>query len=299
LISGKIYFAGNRYVIILYLLIIWSGCGRDSHQPGNWPFFAICQDTHDTKNRTLEQQAALLKDLGYAGCGHLQLPEVEQRAKTLADAGLRLFQVYITIDLSKSQPVDMAELVKILPVLQPHQSHLTLMINGGTPSDSSMDNNALFVIKDIIAASEPYKIKIILYPHYRFWLETCADAVRLAEKINLPDEVGVMFNLSHWMRCDPERNMRAVLDKAKPWLMAVSLNGSDSAHEVYANKGKWILPLDQGSGEVGKLIENLKQIKFTGLVGLQCWGIRDDARVTLEKSISEWNRLVSTKGTQR
>ncbi len=36
------------------------------------PFFAFCMDTHDTKQRTLPQQAELLKELGYDGaaiCG--------------------------------------------------------------------------------------------------------------------------------------------------------------------------------------------------------------------------------------
>jgi hypothetical protein len=144
------YLLGFFTGLCLYLLTVWSGCWRDSPQTAKWPFFAICMDTHDLKKRTLEQQAALLKDLGYAGCGHLQLPEAEHRAKTLSDAGLRLFQVYISVDLGKPEPIDMPALVQILPALQTHKSHLALMITGGSPSDSSLDKKAVALIRDLM-----------------------------------------------------------------------------------------------------------------------------------------------------
>jgi len=59
--------------------------------PAAWPFFVFCHDTHDAKKRSLAEQAALLKELGYDGAGHLWLGQVPERLKTLDEAGLKLF----------------------------------------------------------------------------------------------------------------------------------------------------------------------------------------------------------------
>ena len=66
-------------------------------------FFAFCIDTHDAKKRNLEQQAALLKELGYDGVGHLWLDNIPERLKTLDAAGLRLFQITMSVDITPRQ----------------------------------------------------------------------------------------------------------------------------------------------------------------------------------------------------
>ena len=55
--------------------LLTGGCRRASGAKTN-AFFAFCIDTHDTKKRTLEQQAAMLKELGYDGVGHFWLNNI-------------------------------------------------------------------------------------------------------------------------------------------------------------------------------------------------------------------------------
>lgn len=257
----------------------------------NWPFYALCMDTHDAEKRTLAQQAAMLRELGYAGCAHLWLDDLETRVKTLTQAGLGLFQVYLQIDLSKAQPFDEPRLTQLLPLLKAHHTQLALLMTGGTPSDRALDNQAVAVVKRLADLTRPYGVPIVLYPHTNDWLETCGDAVRIAAQINRPGDVGVMFNLCHWMKADASRDLRAVLEQAAPWLMAVSLSGSDTPDQVRAGSGNWIQPLDQGSYDIKDVLRILQDIGYAGPVGLQCYGIGGDARLHLKRSMATWHTL--------
>ena len=261
---------------------------RTREKTSTWPFFAFCMDTHDAKKRTLPQQAAVLEELGYAGCGHLWLDRVEARSKTLSDAGLRLFQVYLRVNLTKPQPLDETRLLKVLPALKRHKTQLALLFPGGKPSDPGLDGKAVAVIKRVADLAKPHGVTVVLYPHQKYWLETCGDAVRLARKVDRPKEVGAMFNLCHWMLADANRDLRAVVRQARPWLMAVSLSGSDTPKQVRARRGKFIQPLGKGTYDITEVLGMLRELEYPGPVGLQCWGIGGDARTHLAQSMRAW-----------
>jgi len=293
--------------LIFWGLLIFSGCVCDnptktvraeSIEPGiskpDWQFFAFCADSHDDKKRTIPQQAAMLKELGYAGYGHLWLDDVELRSETLSIEKLRLFQIYIQVDLSSPQPLDERRVAQILPALRRHKTQLALLFVGGKPSDEKHDDNVAALIKHLADISKPYDVTVVLYPHSGFWLETTHDAIRIAKNVNKPGEVGVMFNLCHWMKADPNRNLRAVLKDAQPWLMSVSLSGSDTPEQVRTGNGNWIQPLGQGTYDIREFLDILRDIHYSGPVGLQCWGIRGDARAHLEQSVETWKDV--TKG---
>jgi hypothetical protein len=55
------------------------------------------------------------------------------------------------------------------------------------------------------------------------------DAVRLARKVGRKD-VGVGFNLCHFLKLDDERNLELRLKEAMPDLFAVSINGTDGGN---------------------------------------------------------------------
>jgi len=69
-------------------------------EPKAHPFFAFCIDWHDAKKRSIEQQAVMLKELGYEGVGHIYLDKVAERLKTLDDAGLKLFQITMVVEVT-------------------------------------------------------------------------------------------------------------------------------------------------------------------------------------------------------
>ena len=255
-------------------------------------FFALCMDTHDSKKRTLVQQAELLKELGYAGAGHLWLKNVPERLKTLDAAGLKLFQIYMRVNISAKaakRPYD-PQLKTVLPLLKGRGSALALLMTGAKRSDPAGDARAVEIIRQIAEMARPAGVNVVLYPHTGDWLERVEDAVRVAKKVDRPN-VGVMFNLCHWLKVDHEKNMKRVLALASPHLMAVSIHGADTAAEIHARKGKWIQPLGRGSFDMAKLLGELKALDYRGPVGLQCYGLGGDARTHLTQSIQAWRAL--------
>ena len=100
-------------------------------EPASNPFFALCIDTHDAKHRSLKQQAEMLKELGYDGVGHLWLDNVAERLKTLDEAGLKLYQISIVLDMTPGKQAYPPAFKDVLPLLKGRQVQFDLLVNGG------------------------------------------------------------------------------------------------------------------------------------------------------------------------
>lgn len=258
-------------------------------------FFAFCMDTHDSQKRTLEQQAALLEELGYDGAGHLWLDNLEERIKTLDAHGLRLFQVYLQVNIAAdaNSPYD-PRLKESLPLLRGRKTMLALLMSGAAPSDPALDERAVALVQEIADMANEAGVRVALYPHSGNWLEHVEDGLRIVQKAKRPN-VGVMFNLCHWLKVDDEKNLKPLLTSAMPHLFAVSIHGADRAEEIHAGTGNWIQPLGNGSFDVGALLDTLRELGYQGPVGLQCYGIPGDARDHLTKSMTAWRRLMDAR----
>jgi sugar phosphate isomerase/epimerase len=262
-----------------------------SQEPKPPPLFAFCMDTHDAKKRDLAGQAEMLKELGYAGAGHLWLDRVDERVRTLDGAGLRLFQIYVRVDVSaKAKQGYDARLKEVLPLLKGRGVQLAILLQGRKPADPEGEPRALELVREIADLAKEHGARAVLYPHTNDWMERVQDALRVAEQCGRP-EVGVMFNLCHWMKTGEEAELKPLLEKALPRLAAVSLSGSDAVAEVKSGKGNWIQPLDAGSYDLFALLKLLKDLGYRGPVGLQCYGIGGDARDHLARSMEAWRKL--------
>lgn len=255
------------------------------------PFFAFCMDTHDSKKRSLAEQAALLSDLGYAGAGHLWFDSVAERLATLDAVGLRLFQIYLRVNVGPgaAEPYD-PRLGEILPLLKARDTMLAVLMSGGKPSDASLDQGAVSILREMADLAKLHGVKLALYPHTGDWLERVEDAVRLVRKTGRPN-IGVMFNLCHFLKAEDEKNLKSAIELAGDHLFAVSINGSDSGEEIKAGKGRWIAPLDVGSFDQAMLLKLLRDKGYRGPIGLQCYGIQGDAFDHLAASMKQWRKL--------
>jgi sugar phosphate isomerase/epimerase len=258
--------------------------------PKPYPFFPFCIDWHDAKKRNFEQQAVMLKELGFDGVGHIWLDKVEERLKTLDAAGLKLYQITMVVEVGPGkQPYDVNRFKQVCALIEGRHVQFCLLLNGMKPSDPAVDPHAVEILQAMSDQARPSGSQLLLYPHQGSWVERIEDSIRVADQVNRPN-VGVMFNLCHWLRVDKSRDYRPLLKQAMPRLWAVSINGADQLDD----KPGWdhyIQPLDKGSFDVGALLKTLKELGYKGPIGLQCYGIGGDVREHLARSMTAWQKL--------
>jgi sugar phosphate isomerase/epimerase len=251
-------------------------------------FFPFCIDWHDAKKRSFTEQAEMLKELGYDGVGHIWLDNVAERLKTLDAVGLRLFQITMTVDVAPGKPAYDARFKEVLALVKGRHVQFDLLLNGAKSSDPSMDPHAVDLLREMSDLARDSGAQLLLYPHQGSWVERIEDSVRVADKVDRPN-VGVMFNLCHWLRVDKQRDYKPLLKQALPRLWAVSINGADE----FDNQPGWdhyIQPLGEGSFDVPGFLRTLKELGYQGPIGLQCYGIGGDAREHLARSIGVWRQ---------
>ena len=256
---------------------------------GPLPFFAFDNAATDDKHKTPKEQVALLKELGYGGIssrGGKELPEV---AEEIEKNGLRLFTVYLGINIDPDQPAYGKELTDAIEVLKGRNAMLWLYILSKRykPSDPDGDDRAEQIIREIAEMAAKSKVRVALYPHTGFWLERVEDAIRVAKRVDRRD-VGVTFNLCHWLRVDDEKNMKSLIDSAMPHLFVVSINGADSGGKDWKTL---IQTLDRGTFDLRRFLKTLADSGFTGPIGFQGYGIGGDAHDNLKRTMNAWREL--------
>jgi len=253
---------------------------------GPLPFFAFDNAATDDKHKTPKEQVALLKELGYDGISSRGGEVLAEMADEVDKSGLRLFPVYLGINIDPDQPAYGGELTDAIEILKGRNAMLWLFLRSKKykPSDPDGDPHAVKIISEIAETAAKSKVRIALYPHTGFWLERVEDAIRIAEKVNRRD-VGVTFNLCHWLRVDDEKNMESLIKTAMPHLFVVSINGADSGGKDWKTL---IQTLDRGTFDMRRFLKTLYDCGYTGPIGFQGYGIGGDARDNLTRTMNAW-----------
>ncbi len=253
------------------------------------PFFAMDTGTKDDKHKTPKEQVEMVKELGYAGIGCTAGKELGEMLEELDKNGLRLFAVYLGANIDAEQPKYGPELKEAIEVLKGSNAILWLFVQSRKlkPSSQEGDARAVEVIREIADMAAESGVRVSLYPHTGFWVERVEDAIRVAKKVDRKN-VGVTFNLCHWLRTDDEKNMKSLIKSAMPHLFVVSINGADSGGKDWK---QLIQTLDRGSFNILRFLKVLKKSGYTGPIGLQGYGIGGDAYENLKRSMSAWRKL--------
>ena len=253
-----------------------------------WPVFAFQNGVHF---KTVKERINVLKELGYDGIGSAKLSQSDlpllQRLKLYDEAGLKLFSFYVGGRLGANGHSYGKEISQAIKDLKGRETILELFVQGSKKSNT--DDQAVAFVREIADQAEESGLRIVLYPHAGFYVDTLSDAVRVARKCKR-DNVGVMFNLCHYLKVEPKTDLKAVLTDAKPLLWQVSTSGAKKGGN---NWGQLIQTLDRGDYDQKALFKMLRELDFQGNVGFQCYAIRGDSRENLKSSIEAWNKLHS------
>tara|TARA_R110002096_G_scaffold384014_2_gene577968 strand:+ start:304 stop:1137 length:834 start_codon:yes stop_codon:yes gene_type:complete len=245
------------------------------------PFFAF---QNGVRFSSAEERINVLKELGYDGIGSTNPQDLENRLKLYDAAGLKIFSLYLGGRLNPEGTEVSPDIKEAIQQLNGRETVIELYVQG---SSSNTDEQAVAYVRAVADLAQDSGLKVVLYPHAGFYVDTLSDAVRIATLCDR-ENVGVMFNLCHFLKVQPEADLHHELENAKPYLWQVSTSGADLGGE---NWGQLIQTLDRGTFDQAILFSALDSIGYRGPVGLQCYAIKGDPRQNLERSIQAWRQL--------
>jgi len=278
----------NFMKTIAYLFLLFAFVAQLAAKPETWPVYAFQNGVHF---KTTAERVKILKELGYDGIGSAKLSQSDlplpQRLKLYDEAGLKLFSFYVGGRLGANGHSYGKEISQAIRDLKGRDTILELYVQGSKKANT--DEQAVAFVREIADQAKESDLRIVLYPHAGFYIDTLGDAVRVARKCKR-DNVGVMFNLCHYLKVEPKTDLKAALTYAKPLLWQVSTSGAKKGGNSW---GQLIQTLDQGDYDQKALFQILRDLGFQGNVGFQCYAIRGDSRDNLKRSIGAWNKLHS------
>src|ERR1017187_1740201 len=279
--------------------------GAAGGQPSN-EFFAMDTAMVKKLGTPLERSdIEMLAALGYRGVAPIASDQAAWKHLTeklipLLDANkLKLYAVYSSARVDRSAFDIDPGIQQNLAALKPRGTILWLPVTSKDfkPSDPAADSMAVAAVREVADAAARYGLSVSLYPHFGNLIERVEDAVRIAEKTG-HQNVGVTFNLCHWLRTDGPDSMARVLKLALPRLSLVTINGADrNGHDW----GQLIQPLGRGDFDIGELLAELKRLGYRGPIGLQGYDVANHLGIepsdNLRRSMAAWKDY--GKGSRR
>jgi sugar phosphate isomerase/epimerase len=255
--------------------------------------FITMNISQDAIKTPVEERLKWARQAGFDAQHEIKLEGMPQIVKAYDKAGMHLAAVYLLLDLSED--IELAGLEVELKAIADHKPQIWLALKGGVPSSTGLDNQAVAVIRQFASMADRHGLEIAIYPHVVYYVERFQDAVRIAGKVNRSN-VGVIFNLCHFLKVEPDNDWKSALELAGDRLIAVTINGADAGGEDWS---KLIQPLDKGSFDMPMFIAHLNSISYAGPIGLQDYGVQGDPAETLSRSYKAFLKIIKEANNRR
>ncbi|NWG72891.1 MAG: sugar phosphate isomerase/epimerase, partial [Parvularculaceae bacterium] len=211
-------------------------------------FYAYCIEVGvpGVHPRPWEEQAALLRQLGYDGGGFELSFDDTLEANLLAfdRAGLEVCLVWTSLNVNPgSGPVHDPRLPGALRRLQGRSITVSLLLRGLPPADPRGRATALRALRELGDVADRAGLRLSIYNHVGDWTESLPFIVELVREVNHP-RVGFNFNLCHWLKVHAGEDWQPLLRAHASKLFAVTLNGATVGASTWTHG--LIRPLDEG-----------------------------------------------------
>ncbi len=249
--------------------------------------FGFCMQVSDAKQRSLPQQAQMLRALGFDGVGYpIWLDEnLDRNLRVLDDAGLKIYLVEASVSVNPAAPPYDPRLPEAIRKLKGRPVTVCVTLRGFPPGDPRGEESAIKTLRQLGDLAASSGLRISIYNHTGDWTASLLFALKIVKETNHP-QVGVNFNLCHWLMVDGDKDYRPVLRENAARIFIVTINGAKLGTKVWTNG--LILPLDQGDFDNRRLLATLRDAGYRGPIGLMCYGIPGDACEHLERSMMVW-----------
>lgn len=251
---------------------------------------AWCIVPFDSKKRDPEARAAMLERLGFKHFAYdwraEHVPTFDAELDALAKRGVALDAFWAAGELND-------ETRRILDVLKRHQTRAQLWVLLGLGEDKVEGDAWEQRVQTAVAklrplADEAGKIgcTLALYNHGG-WFGEPENQIAILDRLKAAGvtNVGVVYNLHHGH--DQLDRFPAILQKLKPHLVCLNLNGMDKEGDKVGRK---ILPLGQGALDLG-LLKIIRDSGYTGPIGI-LGHTNDDAEERLRDNLDGLDWLV-------
>ena len=233
---------------------------------------------------SIDDQVELARQTGYSGVLFAGTAHIEECVARSTGAVSSSWNLYRDESLRCAACVR-SRAAEAIHQLRGSGAMIAFNINGKNPNGDAIAVRTIQQVADMAADSG---LRVALYPHFGMYMARIEDALRLREKAARKN-VGIVFNLCHWLRSGDEANLHLRLQQAAPYLSLVLINGADHA-------GDWdrlIQPLDRGEFDLAAFLKALKSVDYRGPIGLQCYAIKGDREENLRRSMTAWEKLTA------
>ena len=286
----------RRVVIVLISLLLISvfPAAAQRKQINNGPLFgknnllAWCVIPFDSKKRSSEERAAMLKEMGFTQFVYdwraPDLPNMETELAILKKNGITIKGVWFYDNALPGHFTDSLNEF-ILETLKKTHTATELWITFPKPffeglSDDQKVEKAANAIRYIHKRAAESGSTIALYNHGD-WFGEPENEVKIIKASGLK-KVGMVYNFHHaHERMDQFNEMLTVM---LPYLTTVNLNGMKT-------EGPQILSVGAGDREAG-LLKILKASGFKGSIGIIGHTEGEDVQVALQRNLNGLNKVL-------
>jgi sugar phosphate isomerase/epimerase len=260
----------------------------EAQAPDLYPF-CLEMGVKGSKPRPVAEQAATIRETGFPGAGYLfwlDDESLDANLKALDAAGLKLYLLQASINLGPKarEPYD-SRLPAAIRKLKGRPVTVAISIGGLPSADPAGTPVVVKALRELGDAAADAGVRISVYNHINSWTESVPHNIEVVRKVNHP-RVGFNFNLCHWLRIEGNKDPRPLLGANADKLFVVTLNGAQLGATTWTNG--LIQPLDRGDFDTRGLVAMLREIGYRGPVALMCFGIPDQTREHLARSMRVW-----------
>jgi sugar phosphate isomerase/epimerase len=264
-------------------------------------FFVFNNGIRDTAQyKSPEQQVTLAARMGFDGVEKEELDNFAPYYQAMKAKNLKLNAIYVKLDLDNDQQPYDPKLEEVFKLIQGTEAlpWFYIVSKKYAPSSPAGDSTAILKIRQVADLAQRYGLKVALYHHMWFWLQTPQDAIRVLEQVNRRN-AGMTFNLCHFLaglhyagkKAEPAFTQLAA--QSLPYLFAVSVNGASFPPADGTRAHIWeslILPLDKGTYHTYRYLKTFWDGGFRGPVGLQCYNVNEAKANHLKRSVQTWEQ---------